>query len=1114
MNSFADFVRQDFNVMKIVGLWNNLDVLAEMARGTRTVRKIPTMLDNDDLAFLHQFPTYDETYKDDLWVLALKWRYGEGLLRVTQFWSEHGGTRKNPYAQDAQGRDIIDNYPEKETVDLWQWSAGQVSRAEREVAKPSVLLRVYRFKDVTTGIAKLWNKLQDPKGYDMDLTDMVRASVQERDALHRFNTTASTLQIEAARRNLKTWLDMTQNNVVKQPEQWNGQATQLKTVGFGDTRRGAFTVPAVQVQQPGYTVYLVSEQKRRGRKSKEQKEREARGDVANPVSLETLDMETLDRHEVPAAQRWVPVLSPGVHLKLVDFQKETLLKLLGIEPTTPLPVLVKMSLIEPTANPPRTAQNLTKIMNDHKDELMLSDAWVQKLSRYFQDAQFAKEALYGQLSGKVSVPEIFAQIAWSGGDEQDASRKVPMKQMEDWVKGMADLNVANLIIATNARYTLSAWRSPAKMSGRQLSGEHETTNLIANFKLLHDKHKGILRDYIPADEMIAAMRGKTKTDPTVVAGGFNLQKGEYEQIGWEEFNQVFNDHQKALLMQRHTDEAEKMIRRISDTGSVGKVNLSQAQIRALNNLEPEAIGYQAVLDPAILAAVQFDDQGKPTNAQEVAETFLSKKRIRTLIATVLSADKGIESIDSTISDEEGSETSKAANVTRQGALSDQGGLGKRRLMSGPGGTGGVKYATQHFKKQDTIYLYKMREKAIPLMNQLLEKQGMAQARTNIKALLQAAFKNYEFKTMDGQDIIEVLKLFEQGVSLQQVIAQIVGVLPDERITKQDKAETALSLDDAMALDDYEVPSDYRADLDASKLGQRSDQAKYRLKNFAQTLKVMYVPDGSSDPVNVDMTDDGIKTVVRKNGNNIARAKTEVVRTLYDLKAYFAKSLVSKDLMQQYWSPTVEIIIFTFEEVEEELKKNPPEEQKPTVSEPKPATTSPTVTTAAEVPPSDAEAKQIRYWVGAVDQFYKYTLDPGKTDTLRNYMMHVDTSGVTAYKKLPGLKRWLATRAPDAVNKIDAIIAKLATMGLKVEMSLPIGYPPYDRAKKDLLAKRNNAWGTAGPSATGLSVEEEPIKNWVKKRKTVKEYLESNKNQDRRLSLYVQRLQEKVNGTKP
>jgi hypothetical protein len=232
-----------------------------------------------------------------------------------------------------------------------------------------------------------------------------------------------------------------------------------------------------------------------------------------------------------------------------------------------------------------------------------------------------------------------------------------------------------------------------------------------------------------------------------------------------------------------------------------------------------------------------------------------------------------------------------------------------------------------------------------------------------------------------------------------------------------------------------------------------------------------------------------------------------------IKEMMAKNGVSKEAMEKYWPVFVKKLEDWYQMALEEKAEGSEEEPEPVKPAPVPTpTTTPATATAQARPmvttgaPVQIDPVLLDKMTKTVDMYHRMTFDPTKDQKLR-----MDFQNPEHITKLKKIKNPLAGR-PDSAQKVDAILRKLSTLGLQVEMSLPIGYPPYDKARKDLKAKGNNAWGVAGPSATGLSITGEPIRNWTKK-KSLKEYLIQNQNNENNLLDYKKRLEDRVKNAK-
>lgn len=1127
--SFSDFFKTRSWLMKEMAIM-------EMAKAAENVAKAKVLMDQDDLDFLHQFPTHCPKYKDDnLWMLALRWRYSEGLLQVAKFWEEDlGRTKEDP--GPVYDKDLQEQFPNVQTVHLVKWSGGRsrkggvakgaidVEEEDRDEAGISKIQRIYEFPGIKTEAVKLWEKLQDPEGaFNFDLTMAYDWANQERDALHQFNRTAGALQQEAADRNLRAWLLANHHDVIK-PQ---GGAAKVN-IDFGST---TYNLQGTKLKFPRYKVYVFGGGKGRP--------------VTDPAKLKAMAASQRSASEyglsnfagaitgmvqkvveVPESEEVVPILAGGTLLEPIPTnKKDILLPILGFqEPFPSLSKLVGMYLIDPTDSHPqggRTADNLIRTIEPHLEELDLGKAWWEKIKEYLKEAEDAvssRSAEFKKKRGRASASP------------------------EEVKKRMANLNLGNLVIVMNPKFTQNAWRNPAGTDPNnpfRFTAEEDIANAISNWELLSDKSKQILKSSPAGDDLFriqrAMQRGEISPNRYWTLGGWDLSKAEFQSIGQSEFDKIFNKEEQTVLIYRNAEATFRRIQSCSSPGAkIGNRPLSNQEVEICNQEASVArrggtyqdselafeIAQKAVLTPLIMYELEqagYDAKDPRSDASrtatsEVAAKFIAGNRINALLGARLKAMTRVKTVSAdAISAAKGKsgggeEGMSIASILDTGAGTGSGtsAAGKlhRRLTAGEGGTGREERGSQKAKEKDIKFLMANKQAAIDLRKRIVGEKGESESQRNIKKLmkLDPVLKRRAF-TFQSQELDEIISLMEQGISEEELIKQFVGEMADASTIVAANVE----LVDAESLDDYKPEPENTSQKPTAEL-------EVQLRTLDQKLIIDLM--GKT----INLRDEVTKAFdeLKDKGEQIIEHR--LAKYLQLIKEYFRGQGFPLDLFEKRW----ESIVSQVRDLIENKGKLPtpapvPEPERPRVAggslksflqrkkpEGEQGTTSatPTAPTPSPIATDPARAEWRDKQAATVKRIHALlgSKSPQLTAIARN---------PTQVNLISGLRKHLSVSHPDQVKQVDDILKYFAAQGIKVETSVVMGYPPYTNIKKALKLSKINAWGAPGADYVATP-DEGPIMQ-KKKKKSLKEYLDTKTNEHALYQDCMKRLRERVNG---
>lgn len=510
ISSFSEFLKND-------------TIFNEMALKSRTVWNLPTLFDEKDLEFLHQFPPTDEKTKTDLWLLAMIWRYRDGIFKASTYWSKKyaSGDYVNVHDVKTDGSDGKPAYPDIQPVELVKYVKNVASGKGEAKTKKAL---IFKFDNIKTGSMELFLRLCDPEKTDYDLTDpLAKTELAKRDAkkyatylqsveseedaqekskeyktasLRRdyrdepllFNTTSSAAQHGPMSIQMKSWLAATQAGLLNSKENFpKGK------VKFGQDHE-MYELPMVSKDVGEYEIieYTPLELQKRGRRKKDAEVTTIDPDlpVGSPGGPRVI--------KVSAKQHQMPVLGEGRFLNPIICNKDKLTKqLLGFDEEMSKNKLNRFPLVSTTKDNPdgltRTSRNLKDLLTYQVGSNKNPE--IERIIQKINTIRVEKNK-----TSKDQIPLI-------------TDMQKELRLSDAWVKEVEKLideaeqkpqdgfTVINLLRIFNPRQSYSSWFNPAKMQRKggdpsdELAKESVTGRtwyLMQNFNLLPDYDKETL----------------------------------------------------------------------------------------------------------------------------------------------------------------------------------------------------------------------------------------------------------------------------------------------------------------------------------------------------------------------------------------------------------------------------------------------------------------------------------------------------------------------------------------------------------------------------------------------------------------------------------------------
>jgi hypothetical protein len=1059
------------------------DFLAlEMAMGDRKVYNIPILFDESDLEFLHQFPTICPQTNTDIWTLALKWRYGEGLLQVSEFFSAKWR------GQGGKPEDVdMSDFPDEREVVFYEWrDVGPVGNKKKE--------KVFKFNfgKKKTGSLSLFYRLQDKGGLDMDLTDPIRkaaASEEEldkyiaktssgqlhepddRDEPAHFNETVTAAQYQAMLRNLTVWALANQHKIITPPQQFQGQVPVEKDVNLGLGKGKEFKLPTIKQRIDAYSVKVLVDLKQKGRVGAE-----------GPKYTAKRGEYDVKAHDIDA-----PVLGKGRFVIPVTVDRSKFLReLLGYDPDLNFVKFFTLPLLDSTPGtdpqtgkirPPRTVETLRHILETNIGQLNISRRWFE---------------------------EILKRVLLS--------------------PSIGELNMGNLILALNPKSAMSQWgRKKANLRTDTKGGEKgeasqklDNSNLLYNWDLLSDQDKETLKTPVNDEQRMALIKAGKKQKAKLSDPDAEEEIGEEETPeGLAKWAFGFSQPSKGISRQGSQNWTDAY-------GSEKAEALGDLQMQyfsaALHILGGQYSGWITEIGGRPLSKAERDLI--PTHHEDFAAAMAAR-------AINLDIDKTLEEIEegkgvtsrgkSIMYGKLNAMLQKAAQTydTGQSAQSQVGGDGEGdgselgdQLADRPdplsaSGEGKLKKGANTKLKSD-VWHNKFQLSLFKRLNKNDEKflkEHLSEIEDKLSRI-KAKYLDDEIKkfTKPGAIITPEVKVqFEKSAEAKALMVLIPHLEKEHNFkfmaikTAPDLAQALQMIrslgsrggevEDAKTLDQLIDLSDYSPGVYSGSAGVTEKENKTKkLKEFADSLTLSN-DDDDEETQSIDVLDWIDKA--NEDGLTAKEIEIKIVPTLLAIKTAFADGGVDKQDMQIYWVKAIK-------EIKNELNNLEP--------------------SAPQTPPQTQTQKPIQAGRSVMD-------DPAVADAKEQIKKRY-TSLLSNPHIAAGMAKWSpqdmnkfrnAIHKWGAITKNDAeaqmmyrkLIEILQSQGVKVEMSLPMGYPPYGNRIRQALGNCANVWGVPNQS-TGVGPTEKPIQNWTKKFKSLKEYL-----QEHELDGYKQMLRERV-----
>ena len=1034
----------------------------EMAMGDRKVLNIPILFDENDLEFLHQFPTTCPQTKTDIWTLALKWRYGEGLLQVSEFfsarWRSQGGKPEDVDMHD---------FPDEREVVFYEWkSMGPANNKKNKKALK------FNFGKIKTGSLSLFYRLQDKGGLDMDFTDPIRKAAaseeeldkyitktsggqlyepEDRDEPAHFNETATAAQYVAMVRNLTLWAAANQCGIITPPEQHQGQSV-VKEVGFGVGKDKQFKLPTIKKNIGGYTIQVLEDVASVGRIGKEGPKLSAKKGT----------------YKVDSKEYDVPVLGKGRFVLSVTADRSKLLKeLFGYDPDMLFKDFFSLSLIDsvPGSDPKtgklrivRTVESIKHILMTNMGHLNISQKWLD---------------------------EIIKRVLQSSS--------------------INELNMGNLILSLNPRSAMSQWgrkqaklRTDTKVGQKGEPGaELDLLNLFNNWDILSDEDKEKLKTPVNTEQRVALIKAGNKeknklSDPNAAGEGQERKdKNKFWAVGFFQptkgISRQGSQNWVDAYGSKTADElGELQMKYFSKAlhilGNQYSGWISEIGGRPLSRGEKELVPkyYEDFASAMAAKAIDFDidrtieeiKDGKEVTSRGTNIMYGKLSAMLQKAAQTWETGQSAQDIVGRGNGEEGGETELGATLqNRDGPLSAS---GERKLRKGANtklksDVWHNKFQLSFFKrlnKNDEEFLKEHLNEIDEKLATIKEKFLQEEIRQFSKPgnVLSPEIKAQFEKSAESKALMFLIPRLEteykfkfMAIKTAPDFAQALQMIRSLS-SRGGEVREAQTLDELMDLSDY----------DSGEAGVGVEDKEYKtnkLKEFANTLSIS---EGGEELNVLDWIDDA-----RNKGLNDKEIETKIVPSLSNIKYIFAASGIKKQDMQIYWVKAIKEIkneLFQQTQTPQTQVQSPPTAQ--------PIAAARNVQDDPEVIKSTNKLKEMY----AIFKRQPAAIGLLKPEVLANIRRHGT----------------IAKDNPEARQMYQAIIAMFQAQGVKLEMSLPMGYPPYGNRIRNWLGNDANVWGVPNQS-TGVGPTEKPIQHWVgnneeqkKKFKSLKEYLESHK----------------------
>lgn len=1060
-----------------------------MAAGDRTVSGVPVLFDKYDLDFLQQFPTTCLETNTDLWTLALKWRYGEGLLQVSEVFSKKWTDRETVSPEDVD----MSDFPDERDVIFYEWRNVDDGLNEKGKKKIKMVKAAkFTFPNIKTGSLDLFHRLQDKEGLDMDLTDPHRDvitdedpdleadPVETRDKISYFNDTATVSQFEAMKRNLEIWSLGNANGILIPSSKFG--SLEKKEIEFGSR---SFNLPTTKIKHAKYNVEVYIDVKSKGRTG------------TKPGWVPKKYTAKKGNYNIESKEVDMPVLGRGRFVTPVAADRSLMLKeLLGYSDVKggdnyiTFTNFFKLPLYDsvPTDSSghpiyPRNPESLMKLLRSKKDELNLSDNW---------------------------LTEIFTRLF----GPRDAKSCKP-----------SELVMGNLVLALNPKSAMSSWgRKSEKLRTNSVKGkesnkgepgaEIDISNLLKNFSILSEKDKQALRSPTNYAAIISQIKtGKKLADPNadkllgddnsirVWAVGFTKPSKNIEKQGAQgtvgakygiEMHNAVGDLEKlyfATAMNLISPHPSRWIQ------NLGNRSITEPELNLLkthHDTYASEMADRAVhrdVDATVLEIQEAQRKGEIPKPNDRGMNIMYGKLRKMLDKSLVRWETG--SLQQQVGgDSEGdaaelgdSQSGNRDRLSSQGVQLRKGGRTKARgdVFSNKFQVLTLRDLTIQDKKFLKTHLSDIEELIKDEKQQFLDQE--IQKFTKPGERLSDSIKKELEKSAESHALFSVMHQVERkyghkfkGIKtpsdFQQVLHMIRNIKGEE--------ENLDSIEQLMDLSNYS--SEGYNDDPVEARSEKESKTK-QLKNFADDSGDTGLTIGSLDIIS-DIDD------LAGEGFDAEAIEKKLIPTLVAIRHAFSYAGVDKIDMEKYWIKAMYMIKNELKEITSGGQIDEP--SVPTTSPVSQPTHAPTPTPLPQKPAIDAGRDEIDIDTAtdAINKCYQ-NLRVAPQIVINRFKSDPNLLG-----KLP---KWgmITKNEPRTQMMYNLLVQALEKGGVKLEMSLPMGTNP----SKDTIGKIHkcaNVWG-APNNSTGVSAEEPK-----RKFKSLKEYLE-----DHSLDSYKQRLMERV-----
>ena len=736
-----------------------------------------------------------------------------------------------------------------------------------------------------------------------------------------------------------------------------------------------------------------------------------------------------------------------------------------------------------------------------------------------------------------------------------------MRLSDKWLKAVEDLirmssdpkhpnynpnfNVQNLVRIVNPRSSPASWHKPAKLQktakGQKAaeSIRYDTFFMMRNFDYLCDEDKQrMLADGIPKEEAWNTLKGKSNIERANkelagdnpdeadtgdtnggigwAVGGYYLQQAIKRQatsidniIGDAASGYKVDPADRLIFTDIWLKLQERAQRICNDACSLGVLNVGKQSID-INKVRDKLCGGDQIAaqimvdntlasDPDHLLADYKDavSQGKEWTpfygSKNGVKGWAVKHMKGKLVSMIGQWQKSVEAGGKSIEDKAGfeDEDTLGSNLEDKGSASAKGGSERG------GGGGGLGATAERTGPQEREHLLRQIQNKNKIRTFFPEIQDL------IKTLIQDEMdKGFDEKTArenvlrnNNKKLIDGIR--DIGIYIPAGTFDISDILQHIETIRLEKAGLVAQKAEFNTLEDLKDLSKFRRNEDATE--EQIDDGNTAVEAFAEDLKPIADQPSIADIINA----------LRKKQTPPKMIEKIVLKNLRSFLSDLEDLGTELDAMKMYWIPTITTIQEMLGETQAkpEPERNAEPESKPEPEpelEPKPQALPAPITAVRNAQDNPEVAQALA--------------------SLKNFGTKLATNPRLILGWKPNelavlrskLREWIALtkHIPEAQTMYRRIIEICKSQNVTVEMSLPMGYPPYGNRIRQALGNCANVWGVPNQS-TGVGPTEGPIQHWVgnnekKKFKSLKEYLNEH-SLDHYKKILMERVESTLNG---